>query len=61
MAEGDLIQQSAIPTHEAPDGGAQAASVSADNHASVAERERLQAAAQDRINAGRHDTIGSAP
>jgi hypothetical protein len=61
VAEGDPIQQSAIPDREAPYGNAQAAAWSDDAAASVAAREALQAAAQDRINAGRHDTIGSAP
>jgi hypothetical protein len=37
------------------------ASQSEDAKVSVAETARLQAEAQTRINAGRHDTIGSAP
>ena len=57
MAEGSLKQQSTNPTGSAPT----RASVSTDNAASVAETQRLQAAAQARIDAGRHDTIGSAP
>jgi hypothetical protein len=61
MAEGDLRQQSAFPSREAPFGGAQAASVSDDAKASRAETVRLQGEAQARIDAGRHDTIGSAP
>lgn len=62
MAEGDLIQQSAIPRREAPGGSAQAAAWSDDAAASVRERERLQAAAQQKINAGRHpNEIGATP
>ena len=57
MAEGQLKQQSTNPTGSAPE----RASVSADNASSVAETARLQSAAQARIDAGRHDTIGSTP
>jgi hypothetical protein len=52
-----FLQQTDHPDREAPAG----ASVSDDAKASVAETARLQAAAQQRIDAGRHDTIGSAP
>jgi hypothetical protein len=52
------LQQSEFPDREAPAG----ASVSADAASSVAERERLQAEAQARINAGRHpNEIGATP
>jgi len=57
MAEGSLKQQSTNPTGSAPE----RASVSTDNATSVAETARLQGAAQARIDAGRHDTIGATP
>jgi hypothetical protein len=57
MAEGSLKQQSTAPQGEAPE----RASVSADNASSVAETQRLQGAAQDRINAARTPGIGVAP
>jgi hypothetical protein len=61
MAEGDLIQQSAIPVREAPGGGAQQASISDDNRHSREETARLQGTYQRVINDGRDDVIGAAP
>jgi hypothetical protein len=61
MADGFVevgdIQQSAIPSRQAAPG----ASISADNAASTAAAARLQSEAQQRIDAGRHDTIGARP
>jgi hypothetical protein len=61
VAEGEFRQQTDFPDREAPDGGAQAASVSADNASSAAFTKAQQAAQQARIDAGRHDTIGAKP
>jgi hypothetical protein len=61
MAEGDFLQQTNFPTREAPGGGAQQAAISDDSKFSTSETQRLQAQAQQRINAGRHDHIGVAP
>jgi hypothetical protein len=60
MAEGDLIQQSQLPDRTSGT-DAQSASVSADNAASVEHMRLLQGRAQQRINQGRHDIIGSEP
>jgi hypothetical protein len=57
MAEGQLRQQSDFPDREAPAG----ASISDDAKASVAETDRLQQAAQARINATQHPQIGATP
>ena len=61
MTEGSWKQQSDFPDREAPGGGAQAASVSDDNAASVAHMAALQGAAQRRIDGTRHDTVGVTP
>jgi hypothetical protein len=58
--EAPFLQQSAFPSRSAGE-SAQRAAISADNAASTAATARLQAEAQAAINAGRHDTIGSAP
>jgi hypothetical protein len=58
MAEGDLIQQSAIPSREAEPG----AGISDDAAASVAATAAQQVKQQARITAGRHaNEIGSKP
>jgi hypothetical protein len=62
MAEGDLIQQSQIPSRVNPDAGVGPGATSDDAKASVAETQRLQAEAQARINAGRqHGLTGRRP
>jgi hypothetical protein len=55
MAEGDFLQQSAFPDRSAVTTDIR----SDDSRFSVSETQRLQQAAQQRIDAGRHDHIGA--